>query len=47
MESLCKIMDDREVMRKICRIVYEGWGDGGMWKCCGMEGNHDQRLHTL
>jgi len=30
MKGLCKSMDHRKVMGKICRIMDEGWGDGGM-----------------
>jgi len=41
-KGLGKSMDHRKVMGKICRIMDEGWRDGGMWECFGMEGNHDQ-----
>jgi len=39
-------MDHRKVMGEIWRIVAERCEDGGMWKGCGMKGNHDQWLHT-
>jgi len=47
MRGLSKSMDHRIMMEEISRIVDGKWGDGGMWECCEMEGNHNQWLHTL
>jgi len=40
--DLCKSMDHRKVIGEICRIMDGRWGDVVMWRCCGVEGNHDQ-----